>query len=171
MSAVELTDEMSPATSFRNGMRRLVGAVTAIASRMPDGTPVGLAATAVCSVSVDPPTLLVCVNTTSSLGRAVAVGQSFSVNVLGADQESLARAFGGMTGLTQAQRFELGGWDMESGCVPVLRDAEATFECRVSSAQVSGSHYILLGTVERVRTAQGEGGALGYLNGGFVSVR
>lgn len=154
---------------FRTGMRRLVGAVTAIAARMPDGSPVGLAATAVCSVSAEPPTLLVCVNQSSSLGKAITVGQPFSVNLLRADHEPLARSFGGMTGLDQAQRFAQGAWDCQ-GPAPLLRDAAATFECRVTHAHLSGSHFVLMGAVEAVHLGDEAGAALGYLNGGFVAI-
>lgn len=168
-TAVETT--LAPDLAFRSGMRRLVGAVTAIAARMPDGSPVGLAATAVCSVSTEPPTLLVCVNQTSSLGKVIQVGQAFSVNLLGADHEFLARSFGGMTGLTQAERFAEGTWNFD-GEAPVLHGAVATFECRVTDAHVSGSHYILMGAVQSVRLGEeGASGALGYLDGRFVAVR
>jgi flavin reductase (DIM6/NTAB) family NADH-FMN oxidoreductase RutF len=150
-------------------MRRLVGAVTAVAARMPDGSPVGLAATAVCSVSAEPPTLLVCVNQSSSLGKVIGVGHAFSVNLLRAEHEPLARSFGGMTGLDQAQRFALGAWDCQ-GPIPLLRDAAATFECRVTHAHESGSHFVLMGAVEAVHLGDEACGALGYLNGGFVVI-
>lgn len=154
---------------FRSGMRRLMGAVTAIAARLPDGSPVGLAATAVCSVSTEPPTLLVCVNQSSSLGKAIDVGQTFSVNLLGVEHEELARSFGGMTGRDQAQRFTHGPWELD-GQTPLLRDAVAAFECRVTHAHESGSHFVLMGAVEAVHLREGEGGVLGYLNGRFIAV-
>lgn len=164
------TSSIPPDLAFRSGMRRLVGAVTAIAARMPDGSPVGLAATAVCSVSAEPPTLLVCVNQSSSLGKVIQVGQAFSVNLLGADHELLARSFGGMTGLSQSERFAEGAWNFD-GEAPLLQGAAATFECRVTDAHVSGSHFVLMGAVQAVHLGESTAGALGYLDGNFVPVR
>ena len=63
--------------AFRAGMRHLAGAVTVLAASGADGAPIGLAATAVCSLSAEPAALLACVNRDTSLGRVIAPGMTF----------------------------------------------------------------------------------------------
>lgn len=155
--------------AFRLGMRCLAGAVTILAARQSDGSAVGLAATAVCSLSAEPAALLACVNRSTSLGRVMAPGIAFSVNVLGAQHEGLARAFGGMLGLEQAARFALGQWQPSGAGAPVLADALVSFSCRVSQLIGHASHLIVVGEVERVALADGASiqPSLVYHHGGF----
>lgn len=152
---------------FRQGMRRLVGGVTVVAARLADGSRAGLAATAVCSVSAEPAALLVCVNQSSTLGRALAVDLPFSVNVLAAGHEALARAFGGMAGLGQHERFSLGAWHDGTSGAPRLADAQACFECRVTHLVACGSHQVVIGQVEHVTLGHATTGALAYHEGAF----
>ncbi|VVE16688.1 4-hydroxyphenylacetate 3-monooxygenase reductase subunit [Pandoraea cepalis] len=135
---------------FRQGMRRLAGAVTVIAARLADGSRLGIAATAVCSVSAEPAALLACVNQSTSLGRVIAAGLPFTVNVLGAKHEELARAFGGMLNMDQTERFRLGDWCDATNGAPMLADALVSFACHVSRTIVFASHVIVIGEVAQV---------------------
>ncbi|MEW9586204.1 flavin reductase family protein [Paraburkholderia sp. DGU8] len=167
-----LPSPLATAADFRQGMRRLAGAVTVIAARPEDGSPRGLAATAVCSVTTEPAALLACVNQTSSLGSLIAVGLPFTVNVLGAHHEELARAFGGMLGMDQPSRFQLGDWREAPNGAPMLADALVSFACHVSRTVEFSSHVIVIGEVEHV--AVHEDGAplanLIYHNGAFRQI-
>jgi flavin reductase (DIM6/NTAB) family NADH-FMN oxidoreductase RutF len=158
--------------AFRAGMRHLAGAVTVLAASGADGAPIGLAATAVCSLSAEPAALLACVNRDTSLGRVIAPGMAFSVNVLGAGHERLARAFGGMLGLDQEARFALGAWSRPDGQTPVLDDALVSFSCRVFQLIEHASHLIVIGAVERVTPAEGAAlqPSLVYHHGNFGSL-
>ncbi|MDR3098817.1 MAG: flavin reductase family protein [Paraburkholderia sp.] len=158
------------ATTFRQGMRHLVGAVNVLAARLRDGAPVGLTATAVCSLSAEPPALLACVNRASTLGNAIAIGMDFSVNVLGAHHEALARAFGGMAGIDQRGRFALGEWHAGKDGPPLLADALVAFVCRVVQTVEHGSHCVVIGQVEQVALPAIHGAIrsnLVYRNGSF----
>lgn len=158
------------ADAFRQAMRHLSGAVTVVAARLPDGAPAGLAATAVCSVSAEPAALLTCLNRSTVLGGMIAAGMPFTVNVLAAHHETLARAFGGMAGLDQAGRFALGHWIDTPAGTPMLADALVGFACRVSQTVQHGSHLVVIGDVEHVALPHPEAGAtpnLVYHNGAF----
>lgn len=158
--------------SFRAAMRQLAGAVTLLAASGPDGTPVGMAATAVCSLSAEPATLLVCINRSTSLGRAIAPCMPFSVNILGAQHEKLAQAFGGMLGLGQAGRFAMGRWRVAQAGAPVLTDALVSFSCRVTQLIEHTSHLIVIGLIEHAEQAEGAcvQPSLIYHRGAFVQL-
>lgn len=133
-------------SDFREAMSRVAGHVHVIATGGPAGLS-GVTATAVCSVSDKPPSLLVCLNATSSTLDKIRLNGFFSINALQADQEPAGRAFAGEGGLEGAQRFRQGdGWNMV-GKAPILKDAMASFLCQVSDITPVGSHVILIGTV------------------------
>lgn len=162
----------APAAEFRRGMRRLAGGVTIVAARLEDGSPCGLAATAVCSVTTDPAALLTCVNRSSSLGGVIAEGMPFTVNVLAAHHEELARAFGGMLGLDQAARFQSGDWREAHNGAPVLADALVSFACRVTKTVEVSSHLVVIGEVEHVGMPEDDTALthLIYHNGAFRQI-
>src|SRR4051812_9237673 len=83
------------ATPFKQGMRALAGAVTVVSIQGHEGTVSGLTATAVCSLSAEPPSLIVCVNRSASIAPALKLDAEFSLNVLAEDQIDIAQAFGG----------------------------------------------------------------------------
>jgi flavin reductase len=138
------------AAPFREAMSRYGAAVHVITTDGPQGKG-GFTATAVCSVSDDPPTLLVCVNRKSQAGSIVPVNGVFCVNTLGANAEEIANIFAGRTGATSADRFSLGSWTTLSTGSPVLESAIVACDCRVAEINVVGSHNVIFGVVEAVR--------------------
>ncbi|QGZ66011.1 flavin reductase family protein [Paraburkholderia acidisoli] len=162
----------APADEFRRGMRRLAGGVTIVAARLADGSPCGLAATAVCSVTTEPAALLTCVNRSSSLGSVIAEGMPFTVNVLAAHHEELARAFGGMLGLDQTARFLAGDWREAHNGAPRLADALVSFTCRVARTVDVSSHLVVIGEVEHVNLPEDDAARphLIYHNGTFRQI-
>ena len=157
--------------AFRAGMRHLAGAVTVLAASGADGAPIGLAATAVCSLSAEPAALLACVNRDTSLGRVIAPGMTFP-STCWAPAMSGWRAFGGMLGLDQEARFALGAWSRPDGQTPVLNDALVSFSCRAFQLIEHASHLIVIGAVERVTPAEGAAlqPSLVYHHGNFGSL-
>jgi flavin reductase len=155
---------------FKLGMRRLAGGVAAIAMTGSDGRRLGAAATAVCSLSAEPPALVVCLNLEGSIGRVLRPGRAFSVNLLGERHAELARVFGGMTGAASHARFEHGEWRASDGNLPVLADALVSFECVVADESIFfATHLVAIGVVTRV-TLGSAGAALCYREGAFQSV-
>jgi flavin reductase (DIM6/NTAB) family NADH-FMN oxidoreductase RutF len=132
--------------AFREAMSRVAGHVHIVATGGPAGLS-GVTATAVNSVSDNPPSLLVCLNRTSGTLGKIRENGRFSCNALAADQEGAGRAFAGEGGLEGPQRFrQTDNWDM-SGSVPVLPGALASFICEVADITEVGGHVILVGTV------------------------
>ncbi|RKQ39766.1 NADH-dependent FMN reductase RutF [Enterobacter sp. R1(2018)] len=126
--------------SFRDAMSRLGAAVNIITTDGPAGR-AGFTASAVCSVTDDPPTLLVCLNRSASVWPIFSQNMALCVNTLAAGHESLSNLFGGKTPM--AERFSAARWRQGvSGC-PRLEGAVASFDCRISQVVSVGTHDIL----------------------------
>ncbi|KQQ23134.1 FMN reductase [Methylobacterium sp. Leaf123] len=146
------------ASAYRAAMARLASAVHLITTDGPAGR-AGFTASAVCSVSDAPPTLLVCVNRASSAYAAFCGNDSLGVSTLGAEHEAVAGLFGGRTPMEA--RFAAGTWRNLAGGAPTLADALASFACRIVGRHTVGSHEVLYCAVEAVAVS-GEADALLY---------
>ena len=102
--------------NFRKAMRTLASAVT-IVSTANDNRRFGMTATAVCSLTMQPPTLLVCVNQSTNLHHPLLSAGRFCINILHADQDELARTFGRQD---IEDRFAHGNWQLDDRGVPSL---------------------------------------------------
>lgn len=154
------------ADDHRCGMRNLAAAVNIITARDGDSR-FGLTATAVCSVTADPPRLVVFVNKKVAASEAILKSGALCVNVLSAEQEHEARVFAGMVeGVHGEARFEHGQWrDLLTGA-PVLANALTSFDCRVIKVFDESTHHAFL--CEVLATGESQGGEpLLYLNGAF----
>ncbi|AOG09821.1 MULTISPECIES: flavin reductase [unclassified Agrobacterium] len=152
--------------AYRNGMARLAAAVTIVTTDGPAGR-AGFAATAVTSVSDNPPTLLVCLNKGSSAYPAVTANGLVSVNVLAAEHEPVSRLFGGKTPVDE--RFAAATWDTTASGTPRLADALVSFECRISEVHDGKTHDVLFCEVLDVTTRE-EGQALVYFDRAYRTV-
>jgi flavin reductase (NADH)/flavin reductase len=153
---------------FLAGMRKVAGAVSVITTTANDGERRGLTATAVCSLSAEPPSLIACVNRKTWVAQFVPDSGVFAVNVLSHAQETIARTFAGQTSLAAEDRFSVGDWRTGMTGAPIVRGALVSFECRLEQIVDHTTHIILIGRV--VQTAPGEGHSLVYLDGSFSSV-
>lgn len=145
---------------YRNAMARLGAAVNIVTTDGPGGK-AGFAATAVCSVSDNPPTLLVCLNKGSSAYKAVIENGVICVNTLESAHQSLSGVFGGKTPMVE--RFAAGTWYTSSTGAPVLDGALASFDCRIRTISDGGTHDILICDVVDTVASEGEV-ALMYFN-------
>ena len=137
--------------AYRDAMARLAAAVNIITTTGPGGTR-GFTASAVCSVTDTPPTLLVCLNRDSDSNQALKDNGVLCVNTLAADHEPLSPVFAGMTGLEGEDRFLHGTWTtLETGAA-VLADAIASFDCRLTQAVEIGTHTVFFCEVVAVQT-------------------
>jgi flavin reductase len=151
---------------FKAGMRSLAGAVNIITSTH-SGHRYGMTATAVCSASADPPTVLVCINKLASTHAAVAKGKVFCVNVLRAEDWELSTSFSGSQ--TGEGRFKSRDWTRLATGSPVLLDALVSFDCRVAKSVSHGTHTVFLGQVEQVLFGQ-KGKPLLYSEGQYAKL-
>lgn len=149
--------------AFRMAMRR-VSSPVAIVTSMDGDQPVGLTATAICSATTEPPTILVCVNQTAGAVRPIAASRVLAVSFLSEAQHGIARIFS-TGGVPAAERFASCAWGRAVTGAPLLRDAVATFDCEVDAIIPSGSHNIYVSRV--VDAAFTEAGALLYRDGFF----
>jgi len=156
------------ADAFKLGMRQLAAGVSIVTTRRPTGR-AGLTATAVCSVSAEPPQLLVCVHQDSETYEAIRESGVLCVNLLDQRHEALARCFAGMTGKRGEDRFSEGRWgEMQTGA-PKLEDALAAFDCKIRDVLHSGSHCIFVARVVEVAARPG-GEPLLYMDGQFAGI-
>src|SRR6201998_2423052 len=111
---------------FKLAMRRLAGGVSIISGIGPDG-PLGVTATAVTSLTAEPPSVLCCLNRSLTLESAVKETRRFGVNMLRADHHDLAKRFAGMHGVRGSAKFEQGDWTILPSEVPTLTDRLVSF--------------------------------------------
>ncbi|MEG5262951.1 flavin reductase [Pseudomonas sp. JDS28PS106] len=152
---------MVDVTGFRNAMARLGGAVSVITTDGPDGR-FGFTASAVCSVTDSPPTLLVCMNRASTSNVHFKNNGVLCVNVLSAELKEISGVFANRE-LDSAQRFAATTWTtMESGS-PVMQQALVNFDCRIAQVHEVGSHSIFYCEVLRIKQGDTEEGLV-YFN-------
>ena len=129
-------------------MSRL-GSAVSVVTTVWEGKRYGFTASAVCSVSDTPATLLVCINRASSCFHAFENVRHFCVNTLMPGQEDISDVFGGKT--RSEDRCSRGDWDEGLTGVPVLANASVSFECALSTAVDEATHRILFGRVIDIR--------------------
>ena len=156
MTGGELTDD------FRQAMRRVASTVNVITVCV-GGEPMGITATAMSSLSLDPPSLLICINRTASLHSPLEDVSHFCVNVLHRSQEEIARMFADRS--QQALRF-VSGWEVDCNRPPRLADAQAAILCRRIRHFPYGTHSIFVGEVEEVKV-RGDVDPLLYVDGRY----
>ena len=132
--------------AFRDCIARVPSGVNVITTAGPGGRG-GFTATAVASVSDDPPTVLVCLNRNSRQNALLKENGRFAVNLLPAGAQGLADVFAGRTGLSGGERFAHGGWTTLSTGAPVLVEAVMTLDCTLLDHQEVGTHTVFFGTV------------------------
>ena len=151
---------------FKLGMRSLAHAVN-IVTAAHGGHRCGMTATAVCSATADPPTVLVCINKLAATHGAIAKSKAFSVNVLRAEDWDLSTAFSGAQ--SGEARFKSRDWTRLATGSPVLIDALVSFDCRVVKSVAHGTHTIFLGQVEQVLLGK-KGKPLVYSEGQYAKL-
>jgi flavin reductase len=136
--------------TFRDAMAGLGTAVNIITS---DGTAglAGCTASAVCGVTDEPPTLLVCINRSSRNNAAFRANGKLCVNVLNAEQQTLAAHFAN-SALPVAERFAAAHWEQLVTGAPVLRDALASLDCEIESITEVGTHTVFFCAVKAAHT-------------------
>jgi flavin reductase len=148
---------------FKSGMRCLASGVSIVTSLGPDG-PRGMTATAICSVSVSPPTLLCCVNRAASLHETIRASGVLAVNLLVKADQALADRFAALE--AAESRFALGRWTRLRTGAPILETALAAFDCRVVETVDSASHSIFIAEVVDARSGAAAAPLL-YFDGGY----
>lgn len=135
---------------YREAMSRLSTAVNVITTDGAAGL-AGVTASAVCSVTDDPPTLLVCINRSSRAHPIFRQNGVFCVNVLGGEHEPVSALFAGSPPMAMAERFARGQWGALETGAPVWEEAAASFDCVITEVSEVGTHSVLFGRIEGLR--------------------
>jgi flavin reductase (DIM6/NTAB) family NADH-FMN oxidoreductase RutF len=154
--------------AYRHAMRALSSGVAIVACGEGERR-VGCTVTALASLALTPPTLIVSLSRTSATLASVRAAGAFSVSLLAARHEALAVQFSGQ-GMHGVRRFEGAEWVNLATGAPVLADAVAAFDCLVEEVIERHSHAIVLGAVVNVKEG-GDEPALVHWRGGFSASR
>jgi flavin reductase (DIM6/NTAB) family NADH-FMN oxidoreductase RutF len=149
---------------FRAVLGRFASGVTVVTAVDGTGRDHGITVSAFCSLSLQPPLILVCIDHTSSMYEVLQTAKYFAVNMLAASQEALSRRFSGK----DPNRFDGIGYSRGSTGVALLDDTLAALECRVHSRHEEGDHTIFIGLVEAAQ-ARSERPLL-YYRGGYAQL-
>jgi flavin reductase (DIM6/NTAB) family NADH-FMN oxidoreductase RutF len=161
-----MTSTSQTALALREGLRRLAKAVVVITCQH-GGTRYAMTATAVSELSMEPPSLLICVNRSASLHAPLAARAGFCVNILHRDHADISALCSGKE--KGEARFALGRWHADASGIPYLADAQASFLCRHEQSHEYGTHRIVIGLVEKV-LIHGNVDPLVYVDGTYSRV-
>jgi cob(II)yrinic acid a,c-diamide reductase len=153
---------------YRDAMSRYAGHVQLVTTVLGKERR-GVTITAACSVSDKPPSVLVCLNNGNAKNDIFTHSRIFALNALGAHNQGLADAFSGKSPMTTDERFAAGDFDTLVTGAPTLKDALATFDCRVTEIVRGATHNIIFGEVVAVRSGESKP-ALLYMNRGYHSL-
>lgn len=154
------------ADEFREALARLAGGVTVVTSQGPNESPHGLTATAVTSVSLEPPLVMACIDRRSRTHAAIEASGVFALNFLRGSQEELARRFAG----ARDDKFaDVGSYTATTGA-PILEGCLAYCDCSLEQSVTAGDHTLFVGRVHAVGTAEVEGRPLVYYRGRYANL-
>ena len=149
---------------FRSVLGRFPSGVTVVTTKAADGSDQGMTVSAFCSVSLEPPLVLICIEKTASAYEALTSAPGFVVNILSAKQEQIARRFS----IVDIDRFEGVGFSRSRNGIAVLDDVLGVIECDRVAQHDAGDHTIIVGEVEAGRAENGT--PLLYYRGGYAQL-
>jgi cob(II)yrinic acid a,c-diamide reductase len=135
---------------YRDAMANFAGHVHVVTTDGPAGKR-GATIIAACSVSDDPPTVLVCLMRANPANDIFAKNGVFALNTLGEQHQDLANAFSGLGKLDQDERFAHAKWNTMATGSPTLADALSVFDCVVTDRKDVATHRVLFGKVTGLR--------------------
>jgi flavin reductase (DIM6/NTAB) family NADH-FMN oxidoreductase RutF len=148
---------------FRGTLANWASGVTVVTSRRGEDVR-GMTASAVCSVSLDPPLVLVCIDRSAIMHDFVAESHVFALNILASDQEEISRACASRK-VEESRRLEGIPYHSEATGSPILDGAIGYLDCRVEHVYEGGDHTIFVGRVEAAGARDGE--PLLYFRSGY----
>ncbi len=146
-------------------MRRLASSVSVVSTTNGSDRH-AMAATSVTSLSMDPPSLLVCVNKSTAMHEVLDEGVDFCINVLSQEQAEVSSACGGK--LKGEERFTVGNWKEVDSGLPYLADAQSIVMLEQDGRYEYGSHTIFIGKVKEVKNSE-EINPLIYVDGRYTT--
>ncbi len=148
-------------------MRQFIGTVSVVTAGTSDDR-TGATVTSANALSVDPPTMIVNINRSSSTWPVIVKHKHFCINVLDEDGQTVAERFSGVGGLKGAQRYEGADWTTLASGAAALANALASIDCEVEEVIERHSHAIIIGRVVAVKARSTS--PLAYHQGRYLSV-
>lgn len=136
---------------FRRALGQFATGITVVTTRDGDGSPLGLTVNAFCSVSLDPPLVLVCIDNRSEANAGLEATRSFGVSVLAEEQEAFSRRFAA----PGREKFAAKDLHLGESGVALVPHALAQLECRVVASHPAGDHTVYMGEVLRLEVRPG----------------
>ncbi len=155
------------APTLKDAMRQVAGGVCVITAGMGEERN-GLTSTSAVSLSMSPPTMIICVNRDASALPIIRARRHFCVSVLGAGHRATADRFAGRGGVKGAARYDGATWSPLATGALALDDALAAIDCEAEEFIERHTHFIVLGAVRALRV--GEGRPLVYGPGDYGSL-
>ena len=147
--------------NFRLAMRRYIYSVS-IMSNKDDGYLNAITVSSVTSISMDPPSLLICINKSARIHDTLKIGSEFCINLLNKDQEELSNICSDED--SYDERFNDKNWNTKG--VPFLANAQANIFCKVDKLSSYHTHTIVVGLVKDANYSD-EISTLTYVDGNY----
>ena len=153
---------MSIQDNFRLAMRRYIYSVSIMSNKDNADNPNAITVSSVTSISMDPPSLLICINKSSRIHDTIELGSKFCINLLNSNQQNLSNICSDED--MYDQRFKDKNWNLDD--IPFLQNAQANIFCRVDKLTSYHTHTIVVGLVEEANYAD-EISTLTYVDGEY----
>ena len=151
---------MSIQDNFRLAMRRYIYSVSIMSNKDNAGNPNAITVSSVTSISMNPPSLLICINKSSRIHNSIELGSKFCINLLNNEQEDISNICSDED--MYDQRFKDKNWNLQN--IPFLVNAQANIFCKVDKLTSYHTHTIVIGLVEDAKYAD-EISTLTYVDG------
>ena len=151
---------MSIQDNFRLAMRRYIYSVSIMSNKDNAGNPNAITVSSVTSISMNPPSLLICINKSSRIHNSIELGSKFCINLLNNEQEDISNICSDED--MYDQRFKDKNWNLQN--IPFLVNAQANIFCKVDKLTSYHTHSIVIGLVEDAKYAD-EISTLTYVDG------
>ena len=152
-----------PKEQFIIAMRFLASSVSIISTKDQSGNLYSMTASSVTSLTMDPPSILVCVNKGARIHDALTKGENLCINILQKNQQEISNLCSSRA--LESKRFDNGFWDVNE--IPFIKNAQANIFCKVDETVSYHTHKIVIARVESSQSAQ-TFNTLMYADGGYL---
>ena len=153
---------MSIKDNFRLAMRRYIYSVSIMSNKDNSDNPNAITVSSVTSISMNPPSLLICINKSSRIHDTIELGSKFCINLLNSNQQNISNICSDEE--MYDQRFKDKNWNLDD--IPFLQNAQANIFCKVDKLTSYHTHTIVVGLVEEANYAD-EISTLTYVDGEY----
>ena len=153
-----------PKEQFLIAMRFLASSVSVISAKNSSGSLFAMTASSVTSLTMDPPSILVCVNNGATIHDALTKGENLCINILQKNQQEISNICSSKE--LESKRFQNDFWDVSD--IPFIKDAQANIFCKVDETFAYYTHKIVIGSVTHSQSAD-TFNTLMYADGGYLN--